>query len=78
MSHRIEFRPPDGAVPEGLTAGEEFDSVCTFRVKDSGEICLVMLGDAQMPGYGEKYKSQSKPAYQAPDELPERNNSSTY
>ena len=79
MAKRIEFRPPTGSVPEGLTAVEDFDSVCTFRVKANGDICLVMLGDTQMPGYGEK--PDSRAAYEAPkgaDELPVRNDASSY
>jgi hypothetical protein len=46
---RVEFAPPEGSVPEGLGAGEDFDLVCTFRVKDNGEVCLVKFGDTDMP-----------------------------
>lgn len=60
---RVEFQAPPGIVPEGTTPGEEFDLVCTFRVKDSGTVCLVEMGDQQMPGYDEK--SESKPTYEA-------------
>jgi len=58
---RIEFTPPKGVVPEGTKAGEEFDAVCTFRVKPDGDVCLVMLGDEKMPGYGER--DRGKPSY---------------
>lgn len=51
---RIEFRPPDGTVPEGTTEGEDFEAVCTFRVKGDGQLCLVMLGDVEMTGYKDK------------------------
>lgn len=64
-SKRIEFRPPDGIVPEGLTAGEEFDLVTRYRLKDSGEICVIEIGDTRMPGYeSTERKSDSKPTYQ--------------
>lgn len=65
MAKRVEFRPPNGSTPEGLTEGEEFDSVCTFRVKKNGDICLVMLGDTQMPGYDDS-ATEHKPEYEAP------------
>jgi len=64
-SQRVEFRPPAGSVPEGVQANEEFDMVCSFRVKDDGNVCLVMFGDEQMPGYDSK--STSRPAYQSPE-----------
>lgn len=47
----VDFSPPDGVVPEGTEEGEEFDLVCTFRVKGNGMICLVQAGDVKMPGY---------------------------
>lgn len=62
---RVEFVPPNGATPEGTQAGEEFDAVCTFRVKDNGQICLIQLGDVQMPGYSDSPMAH-KPEYQAP------------
>lgn len=66
---KVEFVPPKGfTVPEH--EGTDFDLVCTFRVKDNGEICLTKLGDTAMPGYGAKddhekgeSKSESKPNY---------------
>jgi hypothetical protein len=66
---RVEFVPPKGFnVPEH--EGTDFDLVCTFRVKEGGEICLTKLGDTAMPGYGskddkveDKSKSESKPNY---------------
>jgi len=61
--HKIEFTPPKGVVPEGVSAGEEFDAVSTFRVKDGGEICLVQIGDVKMPGYGDR-EGDSKPGYE--------------
>lgn len=55
----IEFQPPkEFTIPEGTQPGEDFDAVCTFRMKDAGTICLVQLGDVKMPGYGDKDDSQ--------------------
>lgn len=68
MTKRIEFVPPEGVVPEGAQAGEEFDAVCSFRVKDSGQICLVKLGDTQMPGY-DSAGYDHKPDYSAPEPM---------
>jgi hypothetical protein len=53
---KVEFQPPKGAVPEGHEAGEDFDMVCTFRVKDNGSCCLVVMGETKMPGYDDKAK----------------------
>jgi hypothetical protein len=58
----IEFKPPQGVVPEGVGIGEDFDLVCTFRVKASG-VCLVQLGEIKLPGYDAKDKGGSKPSY---------------
>jgi len=60
---RVEFTPPSGVVPEGTKSGEEFDLVCTFRVKPDGDVCLVMMGDTKMPGYAEREKG--KPSYKS-------------
>lgn len=70
MTKRVEFKAPDGVVPEGTMAGEEFDAVSTYRVKDNGTICLVMLGDTKMPGYDDAAASH-KPEYEAPGDLEE-------
>lgn len=52
---KVEFEPPTGfTLPEGVGRGDDFDAVCTFRVKEDGTICLTRLGDTPMPGYGEK------------------------
>lgn len=66
MTKRIEFRPPPGVVPEGLTAGEEFDAVTTYRIKNDGNICAVMIGDVKLPGYD---NAEYKPEYQRPEEM---------
>ena len=49
-------------MPEGMTSGEDFDAVCTFRVGMDGTVCLVQMGDAKMPGYNGK-RDESKPGY---------------
>lgn len=52
---RIEFKPPPGlSVPEGMGAGDTFDLLSTYRIKPNGDICLVAIGDVQMPGYNDK------------------------
>lgn len=61
---RVEFTPPDGfSAPEH--EGEEFDLICTFKVKPDGQICMTKLGDTEMPGYGDKddQKKDDKPSY---------------
>ena len=51
----IEFKPPkDAPIPEGLAAGETFSEMGTFRLKPNGDLCLVAIGDAQLPGYDMK------------------------
>jgi hypothetical protein len=57
MTKRIEFKPPKGVVPEGSAPDDTFDLVCSFRVKKNGDICLVQLGDTQMPGYNDSGKA---------------------
>lgn len=58
----IEFKPPPGLVPEGAEEGTEFEEVATFRVKQNGHICLVMVGEHQMPGYDAKEKNYGEKA----------------
>jgi len=56
-------------MPEDVGDGEEFDLVCTFRVKNQ-TVCLVKMGDSEMPGY--KDSSKHKPDYSdaMPDQTP--------
>ena len=66
MSERVEFKPPRGwNPPEQTDPGKDFDLVCSFRVKPSGQLCLVKLGDHDMPGYGDKSEEahENKPDY---------------
>lgn len=61
---RVEFSAPEGfSAPEH--EGDEFDLVCTFRVKNDGKICLTKLGDTEMPSYSDKedMKKDDKPGY---------------
>ena len=47
---KVVFTPPkEFAPPEHQ--GEEFDLVCSFRAEEGGKLCLVKLGDTDMPGY---------------------------
>jgi hypothetical protein len=66
-SKKVEFTPPEGFTPPEHK-GDEFDLVCTFRVKEGGTICLIKLGETNMPGYehdegGEHEDSEHKPSY---------------
>ncbi len=58
---KVTFKPPVGAVPEGVAVGETFDLVCTFLVEQGGTTCLTVMGETKMPGYGDKTKP--KPSY---------------
>lgn len=60
---QIEFPIPKGFVaPEGTNTGEDFDLVCTFRLKPGGKtMCMVQLGDLELPGYSDS--DESKPGY---------------
>jgi hypothetical protein len=66
---QVEFIPPkEVAMPEGITEGEDFDLVCTFRMKSGGVVCMTKMGDADMPGYeskGQRARPESKPDYSA-------------
>ena len=64
---RVEFTPPPGSLPEGKGIGDDFDLVCTFRVEQSGRVCLKTMGETplggddkdyqQPPGYGDMAKA---------------------
>lgn len=66
---RVEFAPPkDYAPPENAEPGKEFDVVCSFVAKPSGELCMTKFGDHDMPGYDDKDyhdKQEEKPTYGA-------------
>ncbi len=58
---RVEFKPPKGmALPEGKVRGDRFESMATFQIKGNGDICLVAIGDAKMPGYEDKETGGSR------------------
>lgn len=58
-----EFDLPDGfMLPEGTEPGSDFDLVCSFRLKKGNRLCLVRLGEFDMPGYDDK-DDQSRPQY---------------
>ena len=50
-------------LPEGTEPGEDFDLVCTLRTRKDGKICLVRLGDVEMPGYRDKEDRGERPQY---------------
>jgi len=68
---QVEFQIPEGFfVPEGTEPGEEFDAVCSFRVKGTGTLCLTRLGDTEMPGCKEaKEDAKERPQYGAAKQM---------
>lgn len=67
-NERVEFMAPKGVVPEDIKPGDTFDLVSTYRLKPSGDICLIQIGDTQMPGYDdaeEEYNEKSKTTRQS-------------
>jgi hypothetical protein len=66
MPNKVTFTPPQGAVPEGTEMGADFDLVCTFRLEKGGTVCLTMMGDHKMPGYGgeeAEHRTRARNAY---------------
>jgi hypothetical protein len=57
---KVEFKPPAGVVPEGTQSGSTFEEISTYRVKKNGDICLIAIGEAQMPGYSDKDYGDNK------------------
>lgn len=57
--------PPNFTPPEGADApGKEFDMVVTLKIEEDGKLCIVKLGDQDMPGYDdEEDGSKGKPSY---------------
>lgn len=63
-SKLVEFAIPEGfTLPEGAEPGEDFDLVCSLRVKAGGTLCLTKLGDVEMPGYNDKEPKTERPEY---------------
>jgi hypothetical protein len=63
-SKLVEFAIPEGfTLPEGAEPGEDFDLVCSLRVKAGGTLCLTKLGDVEMPGYKNKEPKTERPEY---------------
>lgn len=54
-SRKVEFMPPQPfSPPEGsASVGDEFTMVCDFKITPNG-VCLIKMGDTDMPGYGDK------------------------
>jgi len=69
QSRRVEFKPPEGfSPPENVEPGKDFDLVCSFQVKPTGELCLTKLGDHAMPGYdGKEGHDETKEHMDKPD-----------
>ena len=49
MSKKVKFTPFPNAVPEGTKEGDTFDLTCTFRLEDSGDVCMTKMGDVDAP-----------------------------
>ena len=63
-SKPVEFAIPEGwVVPEGAEPNEDFDLVCSLRLKPNGTLCLTKLGDVEMPGYRDKESRSERPQY---------------
>lgn len=63
-SKKVEFQIPEGfMLPEGAEPGEDFDLVCSLRVKSGGTLCLTKIGDVEMPGYSDETDRAERPQY---------------
>jgi hypothetical protein len=61
MPKKIEFEPLPNSVPEGTQVGGEFDLVTTYRLEESGRVCIVQMGEVKSD-YDEKgEKSMIRP-----------------
>jgi len=55
MAAYPEFQPPESYIlPEGLKDGETFEDIATFKLKKSGKICIIKVGDAPILDEGKK------------------------
>jgi len=55
MAAYPEFQPPESYIlPEGLKDGETFEDIATFKLKKSGKICVIKVGDAPILDEGKK------------------------
>lgn len=68
--NKVEFKLPAGfSIPEGKGAGDDFESMATFDIKENGDVCLAKIGDVPMPGYDdadEKSESDNSSDAQPP------------
>lgn len=63
---KVEFKLPAGfQIPEGKKAGDDFESMAMFEIKENGEVCLAKIGDVPMPGYDDAEEKSE------PDETPQ-------
>jgi hypothetical protein len=60
---RVEFTVPPGfAVPERDDPSKPFDVVCSFMPSPDGKkLCLVEIGNTDMPGYDDGDEETAKP-----------------
>lgn len=61
MSKKIEFKMPKAyELPEGVEAGDEFESVATFELQKGGRLCLKAIGETKLDGYDEDDKDAQR------------------
>lgn len=61
MSKKVEFKIPGAfELPDGVEAGDEFESMATFELQKGGRLCLKAIGDTKMPDYDDDDGKQHK------------------
>lgn len=61
---KVTFKPPAGAVPEGTAEGDLFDLVTTYQLESGGTVCVKVMGEVKMSGYGDRQAEKARPSYQ--------------
>jgi hypothetical protein len=68
MSRYPEFAVPEGySPPEGTSEGEEFQELCTLKIKGGGRMmCVTAVGEHSIAGAQAKedYRSQVQSRYE--------------
>ena len=51
MQKEVHLDVPEGfEIPEGIKAGERFEAMSTYRLKENGQICLEAIEGNWLPG----------------------------
>lgn len=59
--NKVRFEVPTSfTIPEGTADDGTFDVVCSMKREGGRNVCLVKIGDTEMPGYG---KDKGRPGY---------------